>query len=162
MSNTETNVGQEQKTNQFLTINGAEAAALSGNTDDFFLSNKKTTTDYRAALAQAIGTTGTIAKITKMAFGVNGEIDEQGNPAPPSDNGPLNEQVIEKGITEVTYPVSTTVCFEARIGQGEVTAAINEVALIDENGTTAAKMRLLTSKGTDAESGLIFKWYVEF
>lgn len=162
MSNIKMEVGQEQTTNQFLTVNGAEVAALSANTDDFFLSNKKTTTDYRAALAQAIGTTGTIAKVIKMAFGTGGELDEQGNPAPPGDNGALNVQVIEKDIIEVTYPVPTTVCFEARITQGEVTAAINEVALVAEDGTTAARMRLLTSKGTDAESGLIFKWYVEF
>lgn len=132
------------------------------NVDDFFLGNKKTTTDYRAAMAQAIGTTGTISIVSKMAFGTGGEVDDQGNPAPPADNGPLNAQVIEKDIVEVTYPVPTTVCFEARIQQGEVTAAINEVALVAADGTVAARMRLLTSKGTDAESGLIFKWYVEF
>lgn len=130
--------------------------------DDFLASNKKTTADYRAALAQAIGTTGTIAKITHMAFGDAGEVDEQGNPLPPTENGPLNNVVITKPITAVTYPVQTTACFEAEILQGEVTAAINEVALIDSAGNTAAKMRLLTSKGTDAESGLIFRWYVEF
>lgn len=130
--------------------------------EDFFKSNKKTTADYRAAMAQAIGKTGKIAKITMMAFGTGGEIDSQANPAPPSDNGPLNTIVITKDITSVTYPIETTTCFEARIEPGEVTAAINEVALITETGETAAKARMLTSKGVDAESGLIFEWNVAF
>ena len=130
--------------------------------DDFLLSNKKTTTDYRAAMAQAIGETGMISKITRMAFGDSGDVDEQSNPIPPSDNGPLNNVVLIKEMTSVTYPVPTTVCFEAEILQGELTGMINEVALIAESGVTAAKMRLLTSKGTDGESGLIIRWYVEF
>ena len=97
-----------------------------------------------------------------MAFGIAGETDEQGNPAPPTDNGSLNNVVLTKNIKEVTYPVETSVCFEAEIEAGEYTGAINEVALIDEEEETAAKMRLLTSKGVDAESGAIFKWTVEF
>jgi len=144
-----------------LEVNGEPVPAAAGNTD-FFLSNKKTTTDYRAALAQAIGTTGTIAKIVKMSFGTGGETDDQGNPAPPGNNGPLNMPVLTVDIKSVTYPVSTTVCFEAEIPIGTVTAAINEVALIAEGDVTAARMRLLTSKGTDAESGLVFKWNMEF
>ena len=155
---TEISSSMGQKINQVLTANNEELPAV----DDFFLSNKKTTTDYREALAQAVGSTGLISKITKMAFGTGGEVDEQGNPSPPSDNGNLNAVALIKNIQAVTYPISTTVCFEAEITVGEITAAINEVALIAEDGTTAAKMRLLTSKGTDAESGLIFKWYMEF
>lgn len=145
-----------------LKINTAHTLSINDANQEFLMGNKKTTTDYRAALAQAIGTTGTIAKIVQMAFGTAGETDNQGNPLPPTDNGPLNNVVSTKDIKAVTYPVPTTVCFEAEILKGEITAAINEVALIDENGNTAAKMRLLTSKGTDAESGLIFRWYVEF
>ncbi len=151
---------QEVNVNNILAVNG-EAVPTAGN-DDFFLSNKKTTIDYRAAMAQSIGTLGTIPKITQMAFGTAGETDAQGNPAPPNDNGPLNEAVYTADIKSVTYPVQTTVCFEAEVPIGAVTAAINEVALIDEEGNTAAKMRLLTSKGTDAESGLVFKWFMEF
>lgn len=147
---------------QSLSINGEPTPFAEFNQDTFLQSNKKTTTDYRVAFAQAIGTTGTIAKIVKMAFGIAGETDEQGNPAPPTDNGPLNNVVLTKNIKEVTYPVETSVCFEAEIEAGEYTGAINEVALIDEEEQTAAKMRLLTSKGVDAESGAIFKWTVEF
>lgn len=135
---------------------------LTINNDDFLLSNKKTTTDYRADLAQAVGTTGSIPKIIKMAFGNDGEHDDQGNPLPPSGNGPLNNVVLTKDVKIVTYPVSTTVCFEAEILAGELTIAINEVALIAEDGTTAAKMRMLTPKGVDGESGLIVRWYMEF
>lgn len=135
---------------------------LSIQDDDFLLSNKKTTIDYRAALAQAVGVTGTISKITKMAFGNDGEHDNDGNPLPPTDNGPLNNTVLTKDIKAVTYPVSTTVCFEAEILAGELTQSINEVALIAEDGTTAAKMRMLTPKGVDGESGLIVRWYMEF
>lgn len=145
-----------------LEVNGIDLQVFAGADNDFLNSNKRTTEDYRAALAKAIGETGTIAKITQMAFGTGGEADLQGNPMPPTGNGPLNEVVLTKDLSEVTFPVPTTACFEARIEMGEVTAAINEVALIDEDGNTAAKMRLLTSKGTDAESGLVFKWYVEF
>ena len=147
---------------QTLAINNEIAPVTEFDKDTFLKSNKKTTTDYRTAFAQAIGTTGTIAKIVKMAFGINGEVDEQQNPAPPSDNGSLNNVVLTKEIKAVTYPVSTSVCFEAEILAGEYTGDINEVALIDEEDNTAAKMRLLTSKGVDAESGALFKWTVEF
>lgn len=157
MSNTQ-NINPKQS----LSINGEPAPLAEFNQDTFLQSNKKTTTDYRAAFAQAIGTTGTIAKIVKMAFGTAGEVDEQGNPAPPSDNGNLNNVVLTKDITAVTYPVETSVCFEAEIKAGDYTGDINEVALIDEEERTAAKMRLLTSKGIDAESGAVFRWTIEF
>lgn len=157
MSNTQ-NINPKQS----LSINGEPAPLAEFDQDTFLKSNKKTTTDYRTAFAQAIGTTGRISKIVKMAFGIAGETDEQGNPAPPTDNGSLNNVVLTKNIKEVTYPVETSVCFEAEIEAGEYTGAINEVALIDEEEQTAAKMRLLTSKGVDAESGAIFKWTVEF
>ena len=147
---------------QTLEINGKPAPLAEFNQDTFLQSNKKTTTDYRAAFAQAIGTTGTIAKIVKMAFGTNGEIDSHGNPALPSDNGNLNNTVLTKNIKTVTYPVNTSVCFEAEIEAGDYTGNINEVALIDEEERTAAKMRLLTSKGIDAESGAVFRWTIEF
>ena len=58
---------------QSLSINGEPAPLAEFNQDTFLQSNKKTTTDYRAAFAQAIGTTGQIAKIVKMAFGIAGE-----------------------------------------------------------------------------------------
>lgn len=157
MSNTQ-NINPKQS----LSINGEPAPLAEFDQDTFLKSNKKTTTDYRTAFAQAIGTTGRISKIVKMAFGIAGGTDEQGNPAPPTDNGSLNNVVLTKNIKEVTYPVETSVCFEAEIEAGEYTGAINEVALIDEEEETAAKMRLLTSKGVDAESGAIFKWIVEF
>ena len=147
---------------QTLKINGKPAPLAEFNQDTFLQSNKKTTTDYRAAFAQAIGTTGTIAKIVKMAFGTAGEVDGQGNPAPPSDNGNLNNVVLTKNITSVTYPVETSVQFEDEIEAGDYTGNINEVALIDEEERTAAKMRLLTSKGIDAESGAVFRWTIEF
>ena len=147
---------------QSLSINGEPAPLAEFNQDTFLQSNKKTTTDYRAAFAQTIGTTGQIAKIVKMAFGIAGETDDQGNPAPPSDNGNLNNVVLTKDITSVTYPVETSVQFEAEIEAGDYTGNINEVALIDEEERTAAKMRLLTSKGIDAESGAVFRWTIEF
>ena len=145
-----------------LSVNGEAVPAAEFDRDTFFKSNKKTTATYRAALAQAIGTTGTIAKVVKMAFGTAGETDDQGNPAPPSDDGNLNNVVLTKNIKAVTYPVATSVCFEAEILAGEYTGDINEVALIDEQDRTAAKMRLLTIKGIDAESGAVFRWTVEF
>lgn len=157
MSNTQ-NINPKQT----LAVNGEAVPLAEFNQDTFLQSNKKTTTDYRAAFAQAIGTTGQIAKIVKMAFGIAGETDDQGNPAPPSDNGNLNNVVLTKNITSVTYPVETSVQFEAEIESGDYTGNINEVALIDEEERTAAKMRLLTSKGIDAESGAVFKWTVEF
>lgn len=145
----------EIKTIQTLSIDGIDV-------DTFLQSNKKTTTDYRAAFAQAIGTTGTIDNITQMAFGDKGETDAQGNPAVPTDNGALNRVVLTKDITGITYPIPTTVQFEVEIQPDEFTGEINEVALIDKSGNTAAKMRLLTDKGIDAESGAIFRWQVEF
>lgn len=157
MSNTQ-NINPKQT----LAVNGEAVPLAEFNQDTFLQSNKKTTTDYRAAFAQAIGTTGQIAKIVKMAFGIAGETDDQGNPAPPSDNGNLNNVVLTKDITSVTYLVETSVQFEAEIEAGDYTGNINEVALIDEEERTAAKMRLLTSKGIDAESGAVFRWTIEF
>ena len=157
MSNTQ-NINPKQT----LAVNGEAVPLAEFNQDTFLQSNKKTTTDYRAAFAQAIGTTGQIAKIVKMAFGIAGETDDQGNPAPPSDNGNLNNVVLTKDITSVTYAVETSVQFEAEIEAGDDTGNINEVALIDEEERTAAKMRLLTSKGIDAESGAVFRWTIEF
>lgn len=152
-----------QHTTNMLTVNGqAVDVAAAFDNDTFLKSNKKTTATYRAALAQAIGTTGTIAKVISMAFGTGGETDSQGNPAPPSDDGNLNTVVLTKPITAVTYPVATSVAFEAEVTAGEFTGLINEVALVDDQNRTAAKIRLLTSKGVDAESGLHFKWTVEF
>ncbi|WP_110955763.1 hypothetical protein [Anaerosinus massiliensis] len=130
--------------------------------DDFLLSNKKTTIDFRKALAHAVSETGKISKIIKMAFGNGGETDDQGNPEVPSDTGGLNNLLLTKDISIITYPSETSVCFECEIAAGELTANINEVALIGENDETFAKMRLYTSKGTDAESGLVFKWTLEF
>ena len=117
-----------------LNVNGEDIDVLAMDNSSFLASNKKTTADYRALFAQAIGTTGTIPKIVKMAFGTGGEVDEQ----------------------------DTTVQFTAEILAGDVTAIINEIALIDENENTAAKMRLLTPKGVDDESGFISNWSVEF
>jgi hypothetical protein len=133
------------------------------STDSDFLSNNKlTTTLYRKLLAQAVGTTGTIAKITRMAFGDKGETDDQGNPAPPSAAGDLNNVVATIDIESVDYTADNIVCFTATIEKGTISAAINEVALITEDGQTAAKMRLLTDKGVDAETSLMFKWSIEF
>ena len=95
MSNTQ-NINPKQT----LAVNGEAVPLAEFNQDTFLQSNKKTTTDYRAAFAQAIGTTGQIAKIVKMAFGIAGETDDQGNPAPPSDNGNLNNVVLTKDITK--------------------------------------------------------------
>lgn len=129
---------------------------------DFLSNNKLTTTAYRALLAQAVGTTGTIEKITKMAFGDQGETDDQGNPAPPTATGDLNHVVATVDLDSVTYTADNIVCFAATLAKGSVTTGINEVALITEGCKTAAKMRLLTSKGVDAEAKLTFKWSIEF
>ena len=129
---------------------------------DFLANNKLTTTVYRGLLAQAVGSTGTIEKITKMAFGDQGETDDQGNPAPPTATGDLNNVVATVDLDSVTYTADNIVCFQATLEKGATSAAINEVALITEGGKTAAKMRLLTSKGVDAETQLVFKWSIEF
>ncbi len=134
----------------------------SDTSTDFLANNKLTTTVYRGLLAQAVGNTGTIERITKMAFGDQGGTDDQGNPAPPSATGDLNNTVATVDLDSVTYTADNIVCFTATLEKGAVSTAINEVALITEGGKTAAKMRLLTSKGVDAETQLVFKWSIEF
>lgn len=129
---------------------------------DFLKNNKVTTALYRRSLAHAVGETGTISKITKMAFGDQGETDEQNNPAPPTETGDLNHVVLTKPLDSITFPSDNAVTFQATVNAGEVTSGINEIALIDEAGETAAKIRLLTSKGVDAETSLVFKWTLEF
>ena len=129
---------------------------------DFYTSNKLTTATYRHLLAQAVGSTGTIPKIVKMAFGTGGETDSEGNPAAPTGDGPLNNVVLTKDLSSITFPSNTSVCFSAAVTGDELTAAINEIALIDSNGNTAAKCRPKTSKGADAESNLVFNWTMEF
>lgn len=140
---------------QTLSVDGVD-------TDAFLESNKKTTTEYRKAFAQAMGSGEALSPITAMAFGDGGETDSQGNPDIPSNSGDLNNVVLMKTLDSITYPVETSVCFQATIDAGEYTGSVNEVALIAKDGTTAAKMRLLTDKGIDAESGCIFKWTVAF
>lgn len=132
------------------------------STAEFLANNKKTTDYYRAALAQAVGTSGTITKITQMAFGDQGEESEDGNPLPPSSTGGLNHVVLTVDLDSVTYPQDNKVCFQATIEAGATTATINEIALIDEDGETAAKIRLLTGKGVDEETSLVIKWNMEF
>lgn len=130
--------------------------------DNFFNLNKVTTDDYRESMAHAVGSTGSIAKVAKMAFGDQGEADENGNPVPPTSTGTLNNVVLVKPITSVTYPEPYTVCFTCEIEAGETTASINEVALLDADDNTLAKIRLFNAKGVDDETGLAFKWKMEF
>ena len=54
-------------TTHTLTVNGVGVQS-EFDQDTFLKSNKKTTTDYRTAFAQAIGTTGRISKIVKMCY----------------------------------------------------------------------------------------------
>ena len=133
-----------------------------GSTADFLENNKKTTYYYRAALAEAVGSTGTIPVIVQMAFGDEGETDSQGNPAPPTATGDLNHTVLTVDLDSVTYPADNKVCFQATIEAGATTSIINEIALIDEDGETCAKIRLLTGKGVDEETSLVIKWTMEF
>lgn len=133
-----------------------------GETTDFLSENKVTTTLYRGLLAQAVGKTGTIEKITKMAFGDQGETDDTGQPAPPSADGNLNHTVLTVNISKIEFTADNIVCFTATIAKGATTASINEVALITSAGKTACKMRLATDKGVDAETALTFKWSIEF
>lgn len=132
------------------------------NNDSFFNVNKLTTDNYRDAMAHAVGSTGTIARVTKMGFGDQGDIDSDGNPVPPTSTGPLNHVILVKNVNEITYPEPYTVCFRAEIDPGEITAEINEVALMDDDENTLAKIRLFNGKGVDEESGLVFKWKMEF
>lgn len=150
------NMKIEPKFDLQLFSEGANNAAA------FLENNKKTTDYYRAAMAQAVGTTGTITKITQMAFGDEGETDSQGNPAPPTASGDLNHTVLTVDIDSITFPADNKVCFQATIEAGATTSVINEVALIDEDGETCAKIRLLTGKGVDDETSLVFKWTMEF
>lgn len=130
---------------------------------EFLKNNKLTTALYRKLLAQAVGETGTISKITQMAFGDAGETDEQGNPAPPKETGDLNNVVITKDLDSISFSADNVVVFQATLEAGEAKATnINEIALIDEAGETAAKIRLLTAKGVDDETSLVFKWSLEF
>ena len=133
-----------------------------GESTDFLSENKVTTTLYRGLLAQAVGKTGTIEKITQMAFGDQGETDDSGNPAPPSSEGDLNHIVLTVDIESVDFTADNIVCFTATVAKGATDASINEVALITSGGKTACKMRLASDKGVDAETSLIFKWSIEF
>lgn len=131
-------------------------------TSDFLSENKVTTTLYRGLLAQAVGKTGTIERITQMAFGDQGETDDQGKPAPPSSEGDLNHTVLTVDIESVDFTADNIVCFTATVEKGATDASINEVALITSGGKTACKMRLASDKGVDAETSLMFKWSIEF
>lgn len=129
---------------------------------EFLANNKLMTAAYRGLIAKAVGSTGTIDKITKMAFGDKGETDEQGNPAPPSNTGDLNNVVATADIEKIEFPSDNLVSFTTTLAAGTAATGINEVALVTEGGVTAAKMRLLTSKGVDVETSLIFTWSIEF
>lgn len=153
-------MNQEMEANMRLQLFAGDDAT--DRNADFLNNNKVTTALYRRLLAHAVGETGTISKITQMAFGDAGETDDQGNPAPPIETGTLNHVVLTKTLDSVTFPSDNAVTFQATVNAGEITKDINEIALIDEAGETAAKIRLLTSKGVDAETSRVFKWTLEF
>ncbi len=130
--------------------------------DEFYAINKVTTQAFREALAQAIGNTGNISKIIKIALGNGGDVDSQGNPAPPSDTGDLNNVILTKDIQTVLHPDTGSVEFQVELEAGELTGNINELALIDENGVTCAKTRLANDMGVNNDVGLVLAWTITF
>lgn len=129
---------------------------------DFLSENKITTKLYRKLLAHAVGETGTIDRITKMAFGDQGETDDSGQPAVPSSEGDLNHTILTVDISSVEFTDDNIVCFTGNIEKGGLSGTVNEVALLSSSGETACKMRLASDKGVDSETSLQIKWSIEF
>ena len=139
------------------------AQTLSSNEEDFYKINKVTTDFYRDALAQAIGSSGTLPVIKKMAFGDQGNVDSYGNPAPPDGATPLNHVVVVKEIEKTTFTDTGKVTFEAQIVAGDIgDTEINELALLDETERTCAKIRLANDMGINQEIGAVIRWTVSF
>jgi len=119
--------------------------------------NSITTVTARAAFAQAHGTTGTLPKITHMAFGTSG-VDGSNVPIPPFTTA----AALGHEILRITYPVSTTVRFTGKLLENEAVGQdISEIALVDQNGAIAA-IKTFTKKGKDSESQFVFDWDEEF
>lgn len=121
-----------------------------------------TTAVRRAKMAQASGTSGTLAKITKMAFG-DGGVDGSLIPvAPTTDMTALGHELLRKDLFSVSYPVTTTARHTGKLLTTELNGMnINEIALIDADGDVAAIKRF-TNKGKDVDSELVFDWNEEF
>lgn len=137
--------------------------SLGINEEEFYKVNKVTTVNYRVALAKAIGETGTLPVIKQIAFGDKGDVDSYGNPTTPNDSSDLNRQLIAKDITKVSFSGDGSVTFETELSAGDIqSTGVNELALIDENGDTAAKIRLASDMGINREIGAIVRWTVIF
>lgn len=130
------------------------------------MANSVTAAKARAKFAQAHGTTGTLAKVVKMAFG-DGGVDGSNQPIAPVTGDPvagisLGNELLRKNLESVAYPVPTTVRFEGKLAEIELNGYdISEVALVDENDDIVA-IKTFTPKGKDAESELVFRWDEEF
>lgn len=124
--------------------------------------NSITTVTARAAFAQAHGTTGTLPKITHMAFGTGG-VDGSNVPIPPlTTAAALGHEILRKPLESISYPVSTTVRFTGKLMENEAVGQdISEIALVDQNGAIAA-IKTFTKKGKDSESQFVFDWDEEF
>ena len=130
--------------------------------DDFFTVNKKPTHAMRDAIVRALGSGDTLPQITRMQFGTGGAVDDSGNPLPPTDTGGLNNAVLTVPISVVEYIGKGAVRLTGRIEPDTLYDNINEAALLSSDGTAFAKYRMLTAKGMDAETGIIFEWTLEF
>lgn len=130
------------------------------------MANSVTAAKARAKFAQAHGTTGTLAKVVKMAFG-DGGVDGGGQPIPPVTGDPvvgltLGNELLRKDLESVSYPVPTTARFEGKLTEAELNGYdISEIALVDENDDIVA-VKTFTGKGKDEESELVFRWDEEF
>lgn len=126
------------------------------------MANSVTTVAARTKFAQAHGTTGTLPKVVKMAFGTGG-VDSNNQPIPPvTGSTSLANEVLRKNLDSVSYPVPTTVRFTGSLSEGELNGLdISEIGLVDETGDIVA-VKTFTKKGKDGESQLVFQWDEEF
>ncbi|HMM21083.1 MAG TPA: phage tail protein [Selenomonadales bacterium] len=126
------------------------------------MANSITTATARAKFAQAHGTSGTIHKVVKMAFG-DGGVDGSNQPIPPVTGATaLGNERLRKTLDSVSYPVPTTVRFIGSLAEEELVGVdISEIALVDENDDIVA-IKTFTKKGKDGESEFVYQWDEEF
>lgn len=121
-----------------------------------------TTNKVRAKLARALGVTGRLPIVTHMAFGTGGVTADNVPIAPTPDMNALRREVFRIPVSEVTFPVPTTVQFLAELSLPAHNGhELSELAIVDEDGDLVGIQSFSIITKQDRVT-LKFYWICEF
>lgn len=117
---------------------------------------------YRIKMLKARAGDLELPPITKMAFG-DGGVDSDGTvKTPTTEQTALNNELGRKDISSHTYPSDTSCKYICSLSETDFAGEkINEIALVDSEGTLAA-IKNFTDKGKDDDLEMDFEVTDEF